>query len=233
MLREHATPAWIYLGGLLLSLTAGVINAVGFLGAHHQALSHMTGTVSVLGLELGRANYPVALQALAILGAFFAGCLLSGIIISQGRLRLGRRYGVALSLESAALFGSVLLLRRGANAGDYLAALACGLQNAMVSSYSGSTMRTTHMTGMVTDLGIACGHFLRGAVVDWFRFRLYGVLLLGFFAGGVAGSLSFSHFGYDTLLLPAALSGLSGVGYTAYKHYQRGRPPADPVSPAR
>ena len=232
MLREHVTPTWIYLGGLILALTAGVINAVGFLGVHHQALSHMTGTVSVLGLELGRANYPVALHALAILGAFFAGCLLSGVIISQGRLRLGRRYGVALSLESAALFAAVLLLRRGANAGDYLAALACGLQNAMVSSYSGSTMRTTHMTGMVTDLGIACGHFLRGATVDWFRFRLYGVLLLGFFAGGVAGSLSFSRFGYDTLLLPATLSGLSGVIYTAYKHYQRGRPPPDHANPA-
>jgi uncharacterized membrane protein YoaK (UPF0700 family) len=74
---------------------------------------------------------------------------------------------------------------------------------------------------MVTDLGIACGHFLRGAVVDWFRFRLYGVLLLGFFAGGVVGALGYGRFGYDTLLIPAILSGVTGVGYTAYKHYER------------
>lgn len=221
MLRHHATPTWVYLGGLTLTLTAGVINAVGFLGVHHQALSHITGTVTVLGLELGQANYPVALHALAILAAFFVGCLVSGAVISQGRLRLGRRYGVTLSLESAALFLAVYFLRRGANAGDYLAALACGLQNAMVSSYSGSTMRTTHMTGMVTDLGIACGHFLRGATVDWFHFRLYGVLLLGFFAGGVIGALGYGRFGYDTLLIPAILSGVTGVGYTAYKHYER------------
>jgi uncharacterized membrane protein YoaK (UPF0700 family) len=221
MLRHHATPTWVYLGGLALALTAGVINAVGFLGVHHQALSHLTGTVTVLGMELGRANYPVALHALAILAAFFVGCLLSGMVIQQGRLRLGRRYGVALSLESAALFLAVYFLRRGANAGDYLAALACGLQNAMVSSYSGSTMRTTHMTGMVTDLGIACGHFLRGATVDWFHFRLYGVLLLGFFAGGVVGALGYGRFGYDTLLIPAILSGVTGVGYTAYKHHER------------
>lgn len=221
MLRHHATPTWVYLGGLALAITAGVINAVGFLGVHHQALSHVTGTVTVLGMELGRANYPVALHALAILAAFFVGCLLSGMIIQQGRLRLGRRYGVTLSLESAALFLAVYFLRRGANAGDYLAALACGLQNAMVSSYSGSTMRTTHMTGMVTDLGIACGHFLRGATVDWFHFRLYGVLLLGFFAGGVIGALGYGRFGYDTLLIPAILSGVTGVGYTIYKHYER------------
>ncbi len=227
MIRDHTTPAWVYLGGLALALTAGVINAVGFLGVHHQALSHMSGTVTVLGMELGRGNYDVALHALAILAAFFIGCLLSGALISQGRLRLGRRYGVALSLESTALFLAVFFLRRGANAGDYLAALACGLQNAMVSSYSGSTMRTTHMTGMVTDLGIACGHFLRGATVDWFRFRLYGVLLLGFFAGGVIGALGYGRYGYDTLLFPAILSGVTGVGYTAYKHHERRHhPPA-------
>lgn len=231
MLRHHATPAWVYLGGLALTITAGVINAVGFLGVHHQALSHMTGTVTVLGLELGRANYPVALHALAILAAFFVGCLVSGAVISQGRLRLGRRYGVALSFESAALFLAVYFLRRGANTGDYLAALACGLQNAMVSNYSGSTMRTTHMTGMVTDLGIACGHFLRGATVDWFHFRLYGVLLLGFFAGGVIGALGYGRFGYDTLLIPAVLSGVTGVSYTAYKHYERRHhPPGHPGS---
>lgn len=229
MLREHHTPAWVYLGGLTLALTAGVINAVGFLGVHHQALSHMTGTVSVLGLELGRANYGVALHALAVLAAFFVGCLISGIIIPQSRLRLGRRYGLVLSLESAALFLAVYFLRLGANTGDYLAALACGLQNAMVSSYSGSTMRTTHMTGMVTDLGITCGHYLRGATVDWFRFRVYGVLLLGFFAGGVIGSLGYGRFGYDTLLFPAVLSGVAGLGYTGIKHYERRHhPPSHP-----
>jgi uncharacterized membrane protein YoaK (UPF0700 family) len=142
-------------------------------------------------------------------------------VARQRVLRLGRRYGVALSLESAALFASVYFLRRDANLGDYLAAGACGLQNAMVTTYSGSTMRTTHMTGMVTDLGIAVGHLLRGTPVDWFRFRIYGVLFLGFFGGGLIGTIGYNHFGYDTLLFPAALSGIAGVGYTVIKHFER------------
>jgi uncharacterized membrane protein YoaK (UPF0700 family) len=221
MLRQHATPVWIYLGGFSLALIAGIVNAVGFLGVFHQALSHLTGTLTVLGMELARGDYAVAGHALAILMAFFAGCVLSGAIIAQGQLKLGRRYGVALSLESAALFGAVLLLRRGSIAGEHLAALACGLQNAMATTYSGATMRTTHMTGMVTDLGIACGHLVRGVPVDWFRFRLYGVLLLGFFAGGVAGALGYGHFGYDTLLFPAALSGITGIAYAIYRHRLR------------
>lgn len=221
MLRHHSTPNWVYCGGMALAVTAGSINAVGFLGQHHQALSHLTGTVTVLGLELARTNYGVAWHASAILLAFFTGCVVSGAIIRQGSLQLGRRYGVALSLESAALLLSVYFLRRGANLGDYLAALACGLQNAMVTTYSGSTMRTTHITGMVTDLGIACGHLLRGTAVDWFRFRVYGVLFLGFFAGGVIGTLGYNRFGYDTLLFPAVLSGVTGIGYTVMKHLER------------
>lgn len=221
MIKHHPTPSWIYLGGLTLATIAGVINAVGFLGQHHQALSHMTGTVTVFGYELARAGYGVALHALSILGAFFLGCVLSGSIIRQSSLRLGRRYGIALSMESALLVAALFFLRRGANVGDYLAAMACGLQNAMVSTYSGSTMRTTHITGMVTDLGIACGHFVRGVEVDWFKFRIYGVLILGYFAGALLGGLGYGSWGYDTLLFPAALSGIAGVGYTVIKHYER------------
>lgn len=220
---RHTPPTWVYFGGLVLSLIAGAINAVGFLGQHHQALSHMTGSVTVLGMELARANYSVAFHALAILASFFAGCLISGTVISQSSLRLGRRYGVVLSLESVALFSAVYFLRDGASLGDYLAATACGLQNAMVTTYSGSTMRTTHMTGMVTDLGITCGHFIRGATVDWFRFRIYGFLFLGFFAGGVIGTFGYGRFGYDTLLFPAVLSGVAGVGYAIFKHLEHRR----------
>jgi uncharacterized membrane protein YoaK (UPF0700 family) len=231
MLRHTAPPSWVYLGGFALTVTAGCINAVGFLGQHHQALSHLSGTVTVLGIGLGQTNYDVAFHAFSVLVAFFLGCVVSGAIIRQSSLRLGRRYGVALSLEAAALFLSVYFLRRGANTGDYLAALACGLQNAMVTTYSGSAMRTTHMTGMVTDLGIACGHLLRGTEVDWFRFRIYGVLFLGFFAGGIIGTLGYNRFGYDTLLFPATLSGITGVGYTIIKHFQR-RHPSHPAPTA-
>jgi uncharacterized membrane protein YoaK (UPF0700 family) len=101
----------------------------------------------------------------------------------------------------------------------------------MVTTYSGSTMRTTHITGMVTDLGIACGNFLRGATVDWYHFRLYGVLFLGFFAGSLVGALGYGAFGYDTLLFPAVLSGLTGIGYTLLKHYERRHKEPGPPGP--
>ena len=85
MIRHTTTPGWVYTGGFVLATTAGAINAVGFLGQHHQALSHMTGSVTVMGMELARANYGIAIHAFAILAAFFLGCLISGAIIRKVR----------------------------------------------------------------------------------------------------------------------------------------------------
>ena len=80
-------------------------------------------------------------------------------------LRLGRRYGVALSVESLMLFAAIPLFRHQHLAGPLLAAMACGLQNAMATTYSGAVVRTAHLSGMFTDLGIMLGHWLFGALL--------------------------------------------------------------------
>lgn len=214
-------PKWIPVGGLALACAAGCINAVGLLSLNHHAISHMSGNVTVVGIELGHADLRGAARMLMVVVSFFAGCLLSGLIIRESTLRLGRRYGVALALESTLLVGATWFLRHGQPLGEYLVAMACGLQNAMATGYSGAVIRTTHMTGIITDLGIAVGLWARRQPVDWRRMRLYLVLLLGFFVGSALGAIGFARFRYDTLLFPAALAGLSGVAYTAYRHYTR------------
>ncbi len=200
---------------------AGGINAVGFLGMHHQAISHMSGTVTVLSNELATGRFSLAGYAVAVLLSFFLGSVLSGAIIRESALKLGRRYGMVLAIESALLFAACQMLMTGNYAGDCLAAMACGLQNAMATHYSGAVIRTTHMTGIITDVGIAIGLKLRGVAIDARRIRLLLVLLAGFFTGGVLGSLSYTHIGFATLLIPATLSGLAGVGYFCFKHWNR------------
>ncbi|MCC6414496.1 MAG: DUF1275 domain-containing protein, partial [Opitutaceae bacterium] len=102
----------------------------------------------------------------------------------------------------------------------YLAAMACGLQNALTTTYSGAVVRTTHVTGIVTDLGIAAGHYLRREAMDPRRVVLYLVLLTGFIGGGIVGGWGYLHWGFDALLAPAVLTGLTGIGYTAYRYWQ-------------
>lgn len=216
-------PAWILLGGTLLAACAGCINAAGLIGLHHQALSHMSGTAAIFGAELARGQREAALHALWVLSFFFLGCVLSGVLVRNAVLHLGRRYGLALLCESALLFAATYLLLNGQAAGDLLAAMACGLQNAMATSYSGAIIRTTHITGIITDLGLAAGAALRRDPVDRRRAGLYALLALGFVGGSVLGGLGYVALGFRTLLFPAALTGITGLAYTAYRFRQSRR----------
>lgn len=226
------TPVWILVGGAVLAAIAGAINAVGFLAAQHQALSHLSGIVTNLGTEIARADWRLAGHAFLAIAFFFLGCVLSGVIIRHSTLHAGRRYGVALMGESVLLLASAYFFRHGFPAGAYLATMACGLQNAMATSYSGAVVRTTHVTGIVTDLGIAVGLAARRERVDWRRMRLYGCLLVGFVLGGGLGALGFARWGTDVLLLPAALAGATGLGHTALQHARRRPRKPAPVTPA-
>lgn len=211
-------PRWVWYGGIVLAFIAGMINAIGYLGFRHQAITHMTGTISLLGIAMADDNAPDLTHFGIVLLAFFAGCALSGFIVGDSVLRLGRRYGVALTLESLLLFVAVPLLHRQLEAGLWLAAAACGLQNAMAGTFSGAVVRTSHMSGIVTDLGTFLGQWLRGAGVDLRRVRLYAVLFTGFLGGGVASALAFPYWRERTLLAPAVLTGLVGIAYAIYRH---------------
>ncbi|MBI5802340.1 MAG: DUF1275 domain-containing protein [Verrucomicrobia bacterium] len=216
-------PGWVWFGAAVLSFIAGIVNAVGFLGFQHQGVTHLTGTTTLTGIALAQQDFKGALHLLAIAISFLLGATVSGFIIQGSTLKLGRRYGVALLIESGLLLAAVPLLEHSNLMGDYLASSACGLQNAMASTYSGAVLRTTHVSGVFTDLGIFFGHLLRGMKEDWQRFRLWLVLLGSFLIGGVVGAGMFSKCSYATLYLPAALTGLVGLAYSVYRHYELNR----------
>ncbi len=207
-------PRWVWGGAGVLAFIAGMINVVGFLGMEHQGITHLTGTASMFGVALSQLRIEGSLHYAAILSSFVAGAVLSGFLLADSQLRLGRRYGAALFLETILLLLAVPLLVHQNVAGDYLASCAAGLQNAMASTYSGSVVRTTHLTGMFTDIGIALGQFFRGIKTDRLRLLLYGIIVGSFIAGGTVGAVAFRHLGYHTLLLPATLTGLAAMGYS-------------------
>jgi len=224
---------WVWLGGSILAWIAGMVNAIGFLGFQHQGVTHLTGTTTLLGVAVAEGDRSGMAHLAGIIAAFLAGAVIGGFIIQDGALKLGRRYGVALALESALLFAAVPLLTNHLLLGDYLASCACGLQNGMVSTYSGAVLRTTHVTGTFTDLGIFIGQLFRGMAVDFRRIGLGLLLVFSFFGGGVAGAAGFASFSYATLYFPAALTGIVGLAYALYVHFHRERkPPTAPNLPA-
>lgn len=210
-------PPWIWVGSWALACVAGLVNVVGLLGFEHQAVTHLTGTTSMLAEAVAALNWVAVLHFAAILGSFVFGTVLSGFMIQDSTLRLGRRYGVALLFESILLFVAVPLLHGNSIFGIYAASCACGLQNAMVSTYSGAVVRTTHLSGMFTDLGISLGHKLRGLPVDRLRIRLCVQIITGFFCGGVLGAVAFSYLSYSALYIPSALTAATAVTYWIYR----------------
>lgn len=209
-------PRWILLGAWLLACIAGMINVVGFMGLEQHAITHLTGTSTLLGAAIAQGQGGLALELAGAILAFLLGALLSGLIIRNTSLSLGRHYNTVLALEAGLLVLAVPLLERHSLSGLYVAATACGLQNAMATTYSGAVIRTTHLSGMVTDLGLLLGQLLRGIVIERRRLAVCLTVISGFLIGSLIGALLFSWLQFRTLLVPAALTGVTALAYGAY-----------------
>lgn len=206
-------PRWIEVGGFLLAAMAGYVNAVGLLGFSHQAVSHLTGTSTLLGLKLVNGNGIEAVHLLLIIASFVIGAIFSGFFIENSALQVGRRYGVALMAEGIILLAAMICLNDGLKLGHYFASMACGLQNAMATTFSGAIVRTTHVTGLFTDIGIIIGAKLRGHALDVRKLILLVILICGFVSGGVMGAILFNTYQFNALAAPAGLAILLALVY--------------------
>jgi uncharacterized membrane protein YoaK (UPF0700 family) len=213
-------PRWVWVGGGVLAFSAGMTNAIAFLSVFHQAATHMTGIFSHLSISLLEQNRPHIYEAALSILFFLAGAVTSGIIIRDAHLQLGRSYGQALALESGLLFLSALTFQKVPLWGAYLACMASGLQNALASNFSGAILRTTHLTGIVTDLGVLIGHKIRGANADLPRIKLFSILIFSFTFGGYFGALFHSWWNVSAMFAPAVVIGASAAGYTILRTKQ-------------
>ncbi|WP_338848956.1 YoaK family protein [Massilia sp. W12] len=194
--------------GLCLAFVAGAANAGGFL-AVHQYTSHMTGIVSALADDVALGHWRLAWGALLALGSFIAGAAACALLVNWARLRnLQSEFALALLCEAVLLLlfglvGAYLSAHWGVLLTIALLCFIMGLQNAIITKISQAQIRTTHVTGLVTDIGIELGRALywnqpgQPAVrADWGKCRLLLSLLAMFFIGGVLGALGFKHIGF-------------------------------------
>lgn len=202
--------SWVFFGAALLALIAGYVNVV-MLGFFAVPVSHMSGAVSHLGIVLTDVGLQDMLLVTSIVVGFFSGALVSGLILRDTLFRMRRLYGVMLLIEGVLLAVVMLLALKGFKAAVPIATMACGLQNAMASSYRGLTLRTTHVTGIVTDLGALLGNRMQGRAVKSWKFSLLLSVLFAFFIGGVGGALLLSLLGMWAIGVASSLCVISGV----------------------
>jgi len=207
--------------GCALAFVAGAANAGGFL-AVRQYTSHMTGIVSTMADELVLGDLKLVFSGLGAVLCFVLGAACSAVMINFARRRrLHSEYSMPLLLEAVLLICFGLLGARLSQVqGLFVPAtvmLLCfimGLQNAVITKLSHAEIRTTHLTGMITDIGIEIGKLLYWngrAQADLPPVRanrtklfLLAALVAFFFLGGLVGALGFKQVGYVSTV-PLAL----------------------------
>jgi len=212
--------------GATLAFIAGAANAGSYL-AVGQYTSHMTGIVSSLADDLVLRHWALAATATGALVAFVTGAMTTAISVNWARRRkLRSLFAIPL------LFEAVLLLAFGLVGGmlaGYTALLTpvtvlllcflMGLQNAVITKVSKAEIRTTHVTGLVTDIGIELGRLLylnrsplgEPVRADRTRLSVHLLLFVCFLGGGLTGAMGFAAMGYLATIPLAGLLGLIAV----------------------
>ncbi len=247
-LLERAILAFILPG------VAGAINASGFFAVGVYT-SHMTGLVARVGDEFAASHLWLAVRSLIFISSFGLGAVISTFLVLYGRRIGGPPYWRPLLLECALLlvFATVNVgSEHGAhlNSLEMTALLCCamGLQNALVTKLSGARVRTTHMTGIITDISIEAARTIdtwregtQGMGLSaklWHlkylwqdhelkRLRLHVAVILSFLIGATVGPLCYLLVGHIAMLVPCAMLALLAAfdGWIGLTAQTLGQPP--------
>lgn len=229
--------------GCVLAFVAGAMNAGGFL-AVKQYTSHMTGIVSTMADQIALGAYGLALTGVGALLAFLLGAACSAIMVNYSRRHyMHSEYAFPLLVEAGLMLCFGLLGSRLTSIGGIffpatvmLLSFIMGLQNAVITKLSNAEIRTTHVTGIITDIGIEIGKLVYWnspqsdspliVRADRPRLKILASLASSFFIGALVGALGFKHVGYIATV-PLALSLMALVivpvadDFSAYLHKSR------------
>lgn len=203
---------------MVLALVAGVLNSVGFLAVGFYT-SHMTGITAGVADHVVLGGARIVGFGLLSIASFLLGVMVCAWLFNWARLRKrSDRYALVLTVEAVLIsFIAVVADLLVWNHRDLLLVsglcLTMGLQNALITKVAQSPVRTTHVTGMLTDLGIELGKITyrnRRPEFEPVRgdLRKLGMLcaMVGLFAlGGVVGASGYLWVGYAFMFAPAAL----------------------------
>ncbi len=212
-----------------LAFVAGFVNSSGFVLVG-SFTTHVTGNVGRVANDVASRDADAAIGALTMIAAFFAGAFIASMIVESDALgTVAYAYGAALAIE-ASLLVAFMLASAGRGGGHLLhdmeGALLCGamgMQNSLVTRLSGAVVRTTHLTGVITDLGIEGARWFRwwrgSASEAWGvrlafgrapsprpaagRIALLATIVGAFFVGAIAGAVAGAAARQLAMLVPA------------------------------
>jgi uncharacterized membrane protein YoaK (UPF0700 family) len=173
------------------------------------------------------------MEALLLVMSFVFGALICGALVSHSKLSVPL-YDVCMIIQAGLLIATTFLAEY--DVARFIAAAACGLQNGLATHWGGAVVRTTHVTGLFTDVGLLCGRLLSlltsrcgrldsddtvAAADDLSKLSVLGSIASAFLAGIVLGTHLFLSIGHLAFLIPAAAIGSYGCLYLCYRVFSQ------------
>ena len=203
--------------GTLLALNSGIINGVclsGLLNTDNfkQGTSAVTGawTNSALGLASGDTSQ--FLLNLKCILSYMAGSFISGFVNANPKpfevnIASFRTALMTASIASMLMYGSTVLSEEQGHTRAYifLAAMANGIQNSLTSTTTGNLVRSSHFSGITSDIGTFAGQAFRGNLENLKKLRVFMTLAASFWTGGYISYSMASHYGKTVLLFSSIL----------------------------
>jgi uncharacterized membrane protein YoaK (UPF0700 family) len=205
--------------GCFLTFNSGYLNGCSLTG--YKGLSNinvpvagLTGTYTKAAIAIADHNGVGFVDAFAIIGCFIFGSFLSGLFLPKAKpMSISPEYGPLLLLQglflTSACIGSELNYE-----GIwlwYLLSIANGIQNGITSIYSGNMIRTTHLTGTSTDIGLIIGQIFRGNYVNSFKLILLLSLTISFCLGATLSITMVEIYGFHAIIPNTILVLIIGI----------------------
>ena len=204
--------------GLALALNSGFMNGCCLSGAvaldgTKQAVAAVTGAYTGSAVAMASGNGGAAMNTFKVLGSYIAGAMAAGLLNPNPKtFQVAKGVGPSLLLGSVLLFTSKSLLSNHQNLLAFcLIAAANGLQNSMTSVHTANLCRTTHYTGISSDMGTFLGQLLRGNKANAMKLKVFAGLAASFWLGGFASVKVAGKMCENALLLPAYFYLVTGL----------------------
>ena len=200
--------------GSLLNMNAGFINACVWT-EFGRSTTHVTGMTTLSAMALVQQRYSEFGRLMLQLTLFIFGAFVSSLCVGgQKKFHIGPTYSAALSIVGLLVFVSSFPEIK--HAVIFIIPFSAGLQNALATFFSGAVVRTTHVTGTATDIGIELANYLSGRNPQVWKLQLLTYFLFAFFSGSFFGCGAAALWGQRALLFPSGLSISLSVGSLWY-----------------
>lgn len=205
--------SWIF----LLTFVAGFMNIASVLTVS-MTTSHHTGNLTNMVIQVATGDFSRLLSAITVLASYFVGTIFSGFLFPDQRFKAKIRYSW-IQIFCGFLLSTVAIFHLRYWMILAIVPFILGLQNGMFVFYKGIIVRTTHMTGNITDAGLAIGRVLAGRKSELWKVRFQLMNVISFVGGGFLGKFVFLYTDWNIWLIGGCLYLFTGTLYFFLHHH--------------